>query len=163
MFPGIEPASVTVGQSVITAGGKETARGLTAAFDRRPGPDERRDIYQEMHLRVLRTRLRINGVLASRGHVAILLTWSRQRMLGHASAAMTLDVYAGLFDDDLSDLAARMDAAAQEAARVVWARPRGERLQSGKRAAQHGGPRGDRTHNPRIKSLGAGMSDGDVA
>jgi integrase len=24
-----------------------------------------------------------------------------QRMLGHASAAMTLDVYAGLFDDDL--------------------------------------------------------------
>jgi len=24
-----------------------------------------------------------------------------QRMLGHASAAMTLDVYADLFDDDL--------------------------------------------------------------
>ncbi len=34
-----------------------------------------------------------------------------QRMLGHASAAMTLDVYAGLFSDDLDDVASRMDAA----------------------------------------------------
>ena len=34
-----------------------------------------------------------------------------QRMLGHASAAMTLDVYAGLFDDDLDGLADRMDEA----------------------------------------------------
>ena len=32
-----------------------------------------------------------------------------QRMLGHASAAMTLDVYAGLFSDDLDDVADRMD------------------------------------------------------
>ncbi|MBF5082332.1 site-specific integrase [Quadrisphaera sp. INWT6] len=32
-----------------------------------------------------------------------------QRMLGHASAAMTLDVYAGLFDDDLDALADRID------------------------------------------------------
>ena len=32
-----------------------------------------------------------------------------QRMLGHESAVMTLDVYAGLFDDDLDALAARMD------------------------------------------------------
>jgi integrase len=39
-----------------------------------------------------------------------------QRMLGHASAAMTLDVYSGLFDEDLGDLAARMDAAARAAA-----------------------------------------------
>ena len=30
---------------------------------------------------------------------------SVQRMLGHASAAMTLDVYAGLFGDDLDALA----------------------------------------------------------
>jgi integrase len=28
-----------------------------------------------------------------------------QRMLGHASAAMTLDVYADLFDDDLDAVA----------------------------------------------------------
>jgi ABC-2 type transport system ATP-binding protein len=34
-----------------------------------------------------------------------------QRMLGHASAAMTLDVYSGLFDDDLGALADRMDLA----------------------------------------------------
>lgn len=32
-----------------------------------------------------------------------------QRMLGHASAAMTLDVYAGLVDDDLDQVAARLD------------------------------------------------------
>lgn len=33
-----------------------------------------------------------------------------QRMLGHSSAAMTLDVYADLFSDDLDDVAARMDS-----------------------------------------------------
>lgn len=33
-----------------------------------------------------------------------------QQMLGHASAAMTLDVYAGLFGDDLDDVADRVDA-----------------------------------------------------
>jgi integrase len=32
-----------------------------------------------------------------------------QRMLGHASAAMTLDTYADLFEDDLDALSARMD------------------------------------------------------
>ena len=31
-----------------------------------------------------------------------------QRQLGHKSAAMTLDVYADLFDDDLDDLSERM-------------------------------------------------------
>lgn len=34
-----------------------------------------------------------------------------QRMLGHASAAMTLDTYAGLFDDDLDAVAAALDKA----------------------------------------------------
>jgi integrase len=33
-----------------------------------------------------------------------------QRMLGHASAAMTLDRYTDLFDDDLDDVADRLDA-----------------------------------------------------
>ena len=37
---------------------------------------------------------------------------SVQRMLGHASAAMTLDVYADLFDDDLDDVANALDAQA---------------------------------------------------
>jgi integrase len=42
-----------------------------------------------------------------------------QRMLGHASAAMTLDVYAGLFEDDLDAVADRLDAAATAAGAVV--------------------------------------------
>ncbi|HEX3199949.1 MAG TPA: site-specific integrase, partial [Propionibacteriaceae bacterium] len=33
-----------------------------------------------------------------------------QKMLGHSSAAMTLDVYSGLFDDDLDGVADRMDS-----------------------------------------------------
>jgi hypothetical protein len=39
-----------------------------------------------------------------------------QRMLGHQSAAMTLDVYASLFEDDLDALSDRLDAAISEAA-----------------------------------------------
>lgn len=35
-----------------------------------------------------------------------------QRMLGHASAAMTLDTYSDLFDDDLDIVAVRLDEAA---------------------------------------------------
>jgi integrase len=33
-----------------------------------------------------------------------------QHMLGHASAAMTLDVYSGLFGDDLDGVAERIDS-----------------------------------------------------
>lgn len=43
-----------------------------------------------------------------------------QRMLGHASAAMTLDVYADLFDDDLDAVATALDQA-KRAANVVIA------------------------------------------
>lgn len=43
-----------------------------------------------------------------------------QRMLGHASAAMTLDVYSGLFDADLDAVAERMDVAASRAL-SAWA------------------------------------------
>jgi integrase len=39
-----------------------------------------------------------------------------QRMLGHASAAVTLDVYSGLFEDDLDAVAERLDAARAHAA-----------------------------------------------
>lgn len=38
-----------------------------------------------------------------------------QKMLGHASATMTLDVYADLFDGDLDDVGAAMDRAASAA------------------------------------------------
>lgn len=46
-----------------------------------------------------------------------------QRMLGHKSAAMTLDTYADLFDDDLDNVATLLDARATAAADVgkVWA------------------------------------------
>ena len=39
-----------------------------------------------------------------------------QRMLGHAKASMTLDVYANLFDDDLEAVADRLDVIAKSAA-----------------------------------------------
>ena len=38
-----------------------------------------------------------------------------QRMLGHASAAMTLDTYSDLFDDELDFVAVRLDEAAARA------------------------------------------------
>lgn len=40
-----------------------------------------------------------------------------QRMLGHASAAMTLDVYSGLFEDDLDAVAERLHDGAQAQSR----------------------------------------------
>lgn len=46
-----------------------------------------------------------------------------QRMLGHASATMTLDTYADLFDDDLDALSKRLDQAiASASVGKVWAR-----------------------------------------
>jgi integrase len=41
-----------------------------------------------------------------------------QRMLGHASAATTLDRYADLFDDDLDAVAERLDAVYERATRA---------------------------------------------
>lgn len=46
-------------------------------------------------------------------------------VLGHASAAMTLDVYAGLFGDDLDAVADRLDQAASAPVRTICGlRPR---------------------------------------
>ncbi len=39
-----------------------------------------------------------------------------QRMLGHAKASMTLDTYVDLFDEDLDEVAGRLDAAIQATA-----------------------------------------------
>jgi site-specific recombinase XerD len=39
-----------------------------------------------------------------------------QRMLGHAKASMTLDVYTDLFDADLDDVANNLNAAIRSAA-----------------------------------------------
>lgn len=45
-----------------------------------------------------------------------------QRMLGHSSAAMTLDIYADLFDDDLDAVAAALDhAVSQASVGKMWA------------------------------------------
>jgi len=50
-----------------------------------------------------------------------------QRMLGHASAAMTLDVYADLFDDDLDAVATALDhARTVSSVGKMWARPSGD-------------------------------------
>ena len=47
-----------------------------------------------------------------------------QRMLGHASAAMTLDVYSDLFDDDLDAVGAALSAAGDPAVvGKMWAKP----------------------------------------
>jgi integrase len=42
-----------------------------------------------------------------------------QRMLGHAKASMTLDVYADLFDADLDDVAVSLDAAIRAAVGIL--------------------------------------------
>jgi integrase len=44
-----------------------------------------------------------------------------QRMLGHAKASMTLDVYADLFDDDVDAVAASPDAAIAKASKAAIA------------------------------------------
>jgi integrase len=46
-----------------------------------------------------------------------------QQMLGHASAAMTLDVYAGLFGDDLETVADSLDAAARRSGAHILRTP----------------------------------------
>lgn len=44
-------------------------------------------------------------------------------MLGHKSAAMTLDTYADLFDDDLDEVAMRLNEGGhQKSVGRVWAR-----------------------------------------
>ena len=48
-----------------------------------------------------------------------------QRMLGHKDAAMTLNVYASLFEDDLDDVSNRLDAALLEAAAACVGGPAG--------------------------------------
>ncbi len=52
-----------------------------------------------------------------------------QRMLGHASAATTLDVYADLFDDDLEAVSTSLDRAiaSQDVVNLLSATPQEER------------------------------------
>jgi integrase len=48
-------------------------------------------------------------VVSAGGNVKAL-----QRMLGHSSAAMTLDIYSDLFDEDLDEVAVTLDAIATQ-------------------------------------------------
>jgi hypothetical protein len=81
-----------------------------------------------------------------------------QQMLGHASAAMTLDVYAGLFEDDLDSVAETLDSltpqrrhkAADNVVDLDEARAKKPPSDKGERYC---GPRGTRTHNLRITYL----------
>nr|WP_278045031.1 tyrosine-type recombinase/integrase [Krasilnikovia cinnamomea] len=63
-----------------------------------------------------------------------------QRMLGHASAAMTLDVYADLFEDDLDQVADQLDrAAARIAADSVRTEGAGPVFEAVKPSRRHHG------------------------
>ena len=78
-------------------------------------------------------------------------------MLGHASITLTVDTYAHL-------LAGVGRRAADAADALIIRKPRDQSVTNeppakgvaasrlGETAGQTGGPRGDRTHNPRIKS-----------
>jgi integrase len=73
-----------------------------------------------------------------------------QKMLGHASAAMTLDVYADLFDDDLDEVATRLhDIARASVVSKMWPETQSDRKHvatkrqksPGIRASSEGGTR----------------------
>ena len=80
------------------------------------GPQVGRD-----QLQLVATAVRLDGLTPHElRHTAASLAVSAganvkavQRMLGHASAAMTLDVYSGLFEDDLDGVAERLDVGAR--------------------------------------------------
>jgi hypothetical protein len=61
-----------------------------------------------------------------------------QKMLGHASAAMTLDIYADLFDDDLEAVATVLDQARGQNVGTGW-----QPAASGKRLSQWAAKRGE--------------------
>ena len=62
-----------------------------------------------------------------------------QRMLGHAKASMTLDVYADLFDDDLDVVADRLDTAIKSGAASGRHRPNRECPTCGQSVVAEGG------------------------
>ena len=84
-----------------------------------------------------------------------------QRMLGHASAAMTLDTYADLFEDDLDAVASALDQArASSVAVKTQSRagvsspddPQEARKHGAERGAEKGAPGGSRTPNRFLRT-----------
>ena len=84
-----------------------------------------------------------------------------QRMLGHASAAMTLDTYADLFEDDLDAVASALDHARTSSVAVKTQSragvsspddPREARKYRAERGAKDGAPGGSRTPNRFLRT-----------
>ncbi len=86
------------------------------------------------------------------------------KMLRHSSIGITVDTYGHLSEDTARTASDAMAAALEQAfestaaaagdhiATTAAASAATEADPTGEPAGQHGGPRGDRTHNPRIKS-----------
>jgi len=97
--------------------GKPMNQLVFTAPDRGPlrNSNFRRDVFDRAAVSVGLRGLTIHDLRHTAASLAIgagANVKAVQLMLGHASAAMTLDVYAGLFPDDLDALAARLHEAA---------------------------------------------------
>lgn len=80
----------------------------------------RRDVYDRAAIRAGLPGLRIHDLRRTAASLTVAAganVKAVQQMLGHASAAMTLAVYSGLFDDVLADIAKRLSEA-PESSRV---------------------------------------------
>jgi hypothetical protein len=102
------------------------------------------------------------------GHTAASLAISAganvkavQRMLGHASAAMTLDTYADLFEDDLDAVASALDQARASSVAVEMQSRAGQpspddpqeaRKYAAERGVKKGAPGGIRTPNRFLRT-----------
>jgi len=88
---GVAALALAVGVSTITCGSWLTILSTSISVSARLSSDDRSSHASD-------------GSVSAGANVKAV-----QRMLGHASAAMTLDVYSGLFDDDLDGVAAKLD------------------------------------------------------
>jgi len=95
---------------------QKAATSARAAESKRKAKDERKEPTTPVFPRVTAHALRHTAAslaISAGANVKVV-----QRMLGHASAAMTLDLYADLFDDDLTGVAVKLD----ETVGKMWAR-----------------------------------------
>lgn len=108
--PGASDVFQTPAGGVLRSG-NWTSRVLRPAVVAVNTPADGEDVRDDL----IPTGLRIHDLRHTAASVAIRAganVKALQRMLGHESATMTLDVYAGLWDDDLRDLGASVNAAA---------------------------------------------------
>lgn len=108
--PGASDVFQTPAGGVLRSG-NWTSRVLRPAVVAVNTPAEGEDVRADL----IPTGLRIHDLRHTAASIAIRAganVKALQRMLGHESATMTLDVYAGLWDDDLLDLGASVNSAA---------------------------------------------------